>query len=550
MKTQNTRWKYVPHFSDLKRTDQRKTSVLPLMSSKGLSALFLFLMASLTACDSKVKLAGDSREQVEKGVDAQNRLKEIDRIAVQHSDLEADLQEMVNVSEVSMGREGGISVSLLGYDENREGFRTPSKDCLAAISVRGRLDSEELLSFFEGSMKAFGDSVSCPTLLISSERFEVKKDSELATDGRNLIIIADFVVLNGKIITTPAHGSRAESGKKGGDLKIYALGFKRGPHSEIITSGSNAGEMILPKKALSKEQIKAIRVEAEKNIRYVDAAGNGWKYTAKQKIKMAPNLVRAQDHPGIEDVYSKIQSKAREFIKKRHPSFRGDAPDPFAGGVARPKGVDYFWMLEKQEGTQLLDGNSFVVNVPWADVRQGGAPGRIEIHVADPLTELMNLNIVSSIGDVPIDSKDSRKMVEATAVNAPITVKLQKKITYRFALMHKNSGAEYDTAKRVQTWSGEVSQKPINQKLNARVNIVSPQTASDSLMVQPEPVFPVLRGASTDIYALAHQALLGGEEVYLGQGIRDFKDWAQDWEKLMARAKAVKYKVERPSRDD
>jgi hypothetical protein len=539
----------VSNLSDSKMVDQRKMSSLRRMDCKGFSAIFILLIASLTACDSKVKLAGKSEEKVQQGVDAQKRLEELDRVAEQHEKLELELQEMVKRGGLQDSLRDSIAIDFIGFQKKSTGMRSLSEDCMSILSVPGRMSSKEFPDFFRYTFDPMKETAPCPTIVISVDRFDVLQGYDIKTQGRNLIIMADFVALNGKIDTTPAPGSNSESGNKGGDLKIYTLKLERGPLSEINTSGSDAGEVVLPKGALSSAQIKSIRAEAARHIRYADKKGNTWATDSSKLIKMAPKVVLASQHAGIEQAYSRIQSEARSFITKRHPSYRGDAPDPFAGGrgAARPVGVDYFWQVRVENLTQLVDAHSFVVKVPFTDNRVGGAPGKLEIYAADPLTEIVDFNFTTEIGDVPLSKHNSAQKVEATKVNAPLKVKLQKKINYTFRLMQKASGAEYDTAKHVKSWTESVMQKSKEQEIKARVDLVMATPSSESPVAVPEPIVPVLESGSTQIYDLVLNTLRGEPEFHLGDGIRKFKDWSEDWNQLQDRAKKINYLIQRPT---
>lgn len=82
-------------------------------------------------------------------------------------------------------------------------------------------------------------------IIITSKYFELQQNEVLQTKGRDLYIIAERVLLNGEIQTSPQQANSDEPGRSAGNLYISTVLLEAGKQARIDTRGGKAGDIHL-----------------------------------------------------------------------------------------------------------------------------------------------------------------------------------------------------------------------------------------------------------------------------------------------------------------
>jgi len=499
----------------------KKLATLSLMIA---SALILF------ACNEskEVQLGPKTDSRIKQGEEAQKKLSRQVALDSEVRKLEEQMDNWIEkASSTKQPPNQILTVFAIVKSETECSLRVEST----------YIDDRTFSEAIRGIAKAYPH---CQNIIVIADRLHVPPAQMLSSSGRNLILIADVIDLDGTISTEGIPVGANENGKPGGNLNIYTLALRKGPGGRLITKGSNAGAFRYEPKTLTAKQTETLRTEAAKTGVSFDK-----EVSSPRRVDCS---VRPSENLGSAFLY--IEDGAKSYLRNLHPDFAGRAPNPFRekSRVLVIDGSVYFWKIdeEKIELTPVAN-NRLTIEVPQIDqdyFRKGGEAGALAVHIASNTpSDTPQLEVHE--GTDAIENLPEYSEWITSALDDPIAVRHKDLVRYTFALYTRKNKTDIKlkawTVTKAQT--AEVQEVEPRLKLQTRViDRQDPSKANTPTAPAPEK-FIFVKGDASFIEDLNRTSGIEGNN--LPDGIKNLKAWQKDWDDLEARAKQLGLTVKR-----
>ncbi|MDB5037299.1 MAG: hypothetical protein JWQ35_827 [Bacteriovoracaceae bacterium] len=130
-----------------------------------------------------------------------------------------------------------VKTSLL----NKSSFKNKNLKLAATLITEATLPNSTAVVL--GPIQPIAVETKLP-IIIRSNCFQLNQGEEISTDGRDLYIVSDKVVINGTIRTTP-QGRDDQPGDAAGSVYIIAVNLEFGIDSKVDVTGGNGGNINL-----------------------------------------------------------------------------------------------------------------------------------------------------------------------------------------------------------------------------------------------------------------------------------------------------------------
>jgi len=474
-------------------------------------ALLLAAVFAMLACNrsQEVQIGPQTNSQIQQGEEAQKKLSRQNQLDSEVTKLEDELESWIQKASTASAKDDRFAtVTQIIFAENR---------CTLIISDEKVTIAKVSYAIEQRQI----EKALCEKIVVVATHLSIEATETLSSSGRNLIIIADVIDLDGTISTEGLPVGSNENGKPGGDLNIYTLVLNKGPSGRLVTKGSNAGA-----------------------FREVERTGVSFTQSVASIKKVDVNAPVSQN---LGHAFSAAEAHAQDYLSQVHPRFGGKAPNPFreATRLLKIEGQTYFWKIgeEKIELTPVANDRMSirVKQIEEEYFREGGKAGSLVVRIASraPL-ETPQLKIHS--GTDAIESSNEYSEWMTSALEDSISVRHKNLVRYTFELYFL-SKTQPETL--LKAWS-------ITKSQTAETEEVMPRKKLQTRILdwKTAPIVPTLTrsfvfepGDSSFIDEL--QKISGLDINSLPEGLKNLKAWHKDWTDLESRAKQLGLKVKR-----
>lgn len=359
-------------------------------------ALLALVLVVLSACDSstQVDLGPKTDARIRDGEEAKAKVETIDERTVRVPQL-LTRDQIYKTRDILLSRLDqilSIGPSAVGAESEGISIFKETEVESGACSLRIQktiFEDSEIQKFIDDLQKA---DRPCDQITILASRIEIGEGRTLNSEGKDLIIITDHLVLNGIISTKAITAPDNSHGLKSGALHIFALTAEIGPKAELDASGGDAGAFNPIEPSAYRDRHPAQYLIDETNRfdfpNYITSAPFGEKYTYTNLDQVPERLRRYVDSAGLS-----LAHFAGEALKERFKNYQEIPNDvleqpPFV----LTDGADVYdarWEIKYQEHkAKYIGPDSVPVRIPAlrheGGTLSGGGAGPIQFLLAQP----------------------------------------------------------------------------------------------------------------------------------------------------------------------
>lgn len=260
-------------------------------------------------------------------------------------------------------------------------------------------------------------------IILSTKLFHIRPGESLRTYGQDLIILAEKIILDGRIVTTPKKNRRNQEGLDGGNILLAAIVYEFGPDAQLDLRGGPAGDFHYIPPIVSDEKLDQIHRELFRN------------YFVKERVEIDEDLVENRDStleirrhfdgsafnfPNAE-LFSLVAKKARKKLGPLYFDPYRDSQFPFhpaeSVDIGRLNPERYRWAFDLEGvatrytySAELSNGFEMHYQIPsfqYTGQLNGGRGGFLRILSAKELK------------DLPMDPRDAGASTSAPVHSLP-----------------------------------------------------------------------------------------------------------------------------------